>query len=131
MVAPALWTTLLSLDDPVRRVIFNPRTQLTVECFKKGDILNVILSHLPPALIIAPHAAGPQLMARVPDLLSKSQKLTNVVEFVGDKSEFRFANLVKVEMLGGGGWSKAVLKPFAVKNGDVELFSIVMYDDIR
>jgi hypothetical protein len=54
----------------------------------------------------------------------------NVVEFVGDKAEFGLTHLVKVKMLGWGGRSEAVFKPLPVKNGDVKLFTVVVYDDV-
>lgn len=131
MDTPTLWTAYVTFIDSVRGVIVDPRSELKIECFKQENILHIVLFHHFPACFIAPHAAGPEFMTRVPDLFPESKKLRNIVEFIGDKSELGFANFVKVHMFAWGGRSETVFQPLPVKDGHVELGAIVMYADIR
>lgn len=130
MGRPALWTTRLTLENPERWVSVYPRPELKVKCFKENNVLRVVVLHQFPAFLVPSHTASPEFVTGVPDLFTDSEKLTDIIEFVADKTELGFADLIQVEMLGRSGWRKAVFKPLPVENGDVKLFAIKVDTDI-
>lgn len=131
MVTAALRTTTFTLEYGVRRMVVDPWGEFEVELFKEDNILGVVLAHQFPAFLIAPHAARPEFMARVADFFAEADELTDVIQFVADKSEFGLADRVEIEMFARRWWGKTMLQPLPVKDGYIELFTVVVYDYVR
>lgn len=131
MTTTALRAARVLVEHGDRGVFVDPWPQFEIEVLKEDDILRIILSHEFPACLVAPHAAGPEFVASMANLLTESDELGDVIEFVGDESELGLTRLVKVEMLCRGRRTESVFEPLPIQNRYIKLFSVVVYDDVR
>src|SRR5690606_22336786 len=112
------------LVKTVRGVRGDSRKQLVVELLSDHNILDVVLLHLLPSLVVAGHALDPELMSPVLDLVVQPELLGDVVELVAREPEVLLDDLQEVDLRVRRRRSQASLNELPVQVRNVEPLAI-------
>src|SRR5690606_19535495 len=108
----------------------DPRKQLVVELLSDHNILDVVLLHLLPGLVVAGHALDPELMSPVLDLVVQPELFGDVVELVAREPEVLLDDLQEVDLRVRRRRSQASLNELPVQVRNVEPGPIEVNDRI-
>lgn len=109
----------------------NPGPQAFIERFHNDDIIPVVLLHAAPGLAIPIHAPYPELEAFVLRFAGKPKSFRDVGEFIAFKSERSTYHSQEVNLSIRCRRGEAVLNKLTVEDGDIELGSVEVDNDIR
>src|SRR5690606_21553066 len=112
------------LVKTVRGVRGDPRKQLVIKLLSDHNILDVVLLHLLPSLVVVGHALDPELMSPVLDLVVQPELFGDVVELVAREPEVLLDDLQEVDLRVRRRRSQAGLNELPVEVRDVEPLAV-------